>query len=532
MSILPHQNENVTNITDDNVNSFTVLLLAGRRPGLDPICTLYNTRYKALAPVSGEPMILHTLRSLESCEHISEIIVLAQEPDVLRAELEGYTKSNKVRFCSSQGGIAKTVLMAWEQYNINLPLLITTADNCLLRDDHLNDFIFKSLNASSDLSIGFARKENVVSHYPETRRTWIKFQDTEVTGCNLFLLHSEKSRNAIKYWSEFDSSPKKFIKMAWSLGPTFFVRYLIRRITINETFELLSQEIHTKVSPVFMENPDVAIDADKETDIRQIEAILKINSKQVEDNKPSKPDKLPVVIFDLDRTITTFGTYTPVLVYYALRHNPLRLIFIPIIILLLIAYKIKFINRKKLKSVMFRLLMGSPRKEELDKACNAYVDTVLNKKVNLEALFTIRNWRTKGAQLVLATASFDWLADVFGRRLKFDQVVATKSIEQNGNIVAGIDGENCYGEDKLKMLSDIIGSLPEIQKSGRDIWFYTDHHSDIPILELCTHPVAVNASKKLDSWVANTPNARLLNWNNTIMGIFRQRFLEAISDTY
>ena len=65
-----------------------VLLLAGNRPRPDPICIAYRTRYKALAPIGGAPMILLALRALEQSDRVSHIIVLAQEPERIREALD------------------------------------------------------------------------------------------------------------------------------------------------------------------------------------------------------------------------------------------------------------------------------------------------------------------------------------------------------------------------------------------------------------------------------------------------------------
>jgi HAD superfamily hydrolase (TIGR01490 family) len=514
----------------NNVNSFPVLLLAGHRTGFDPICSKFNKKYKALAPVSGIPMIMHALRSLETCDYISEIIVLAQEPEVLQSALAEYSFSNKVRFSQSEGSIAKTVLMTLEKNQLTLPVLITTADNCLLTAEHINDFLFKALKTSSDLSIGIVNKVNLLAQHPESRRTWIQFQDVAITGCNLFLMQGKGSNKVVEFWNEFETRPKKLLKLAWSLGPVFYLQYLRKKITLNKSFDVISKLVGAEVKPVFLDNPDIAIDADKLTDIDQIEVIFSQEKKVKENNAKGNEFITPIVIFDLDRTITTIGTFAPFLIYYALRHNPFRILSSPLIIVFMVAYKLGLLGRKRLKTIMFSLLLGHPKKEELDKTCNNYFDHLLRKRIHLDALFAIRAWRMNGAKLVLATASYDWMANIFARRLKFDQTIATKSIEKNGHILPGIDGENCYGNDKLKMVTDVLGPFNYIRDTGREIWFYTDHHSDIPLLELCTHPVAVNPTRKLEEWANKSEIAKKIIWPSGSNQTCSKSYLESISD--
>jgi len=490
----------------------TVLLLAGHRstPGL--LCDAYHEKYKSLIPVAGLPMILHPLKSLAAHTRVAEILVLAQEPEKLHKALSGHQPGNKVRFVKSSGSIANTVLSCINDYKLNYPILITTADNCLLGVEDIEEFLDKAYKDPSDISVAFASKQNVLAAFPQVRRTWIPFRDTELTGCNLFLLKNARSGELIRFWQTYENSPKKFLKLAMALGPGFFWSFIRKKLTMSEAFSRLSTIAGATVSPVLLDNPQVSIDADKYTDILQIDQILNKTGKAYSQRLPIEETNGPVVIFDLDRTITRGGTYTPFLAYYALNKQPWRLLFAPIIVILMLCYVLKLLDRKQLKSSMFGLLIGKPGQKELENVCQAFVDETLDKHVYPEALYTIREWQKKNARLVLATASYDWMATLFASRLMIDTVIATRSFVKNGKVVAGVVGENCYGQAKRTMIYDAIGPLLNSVDHPRDIWFYTDHHSDIPMLSSCNHPVGVNTTHKLANWIKSRPDGLLLDW--------------------
>jgi len=459
-------------------------------------------------------MILYPLNSLSLSEHVSEIIVLTQEPDVLKVALSSYQISHKVRFHKSSNSIAHSVLSCIEQYKLTLPLMVTTADNCLLKVEDIDLFLTQALDTSAELAIGFAQKDKVIAAYPEVRRTWLPFSDVEVTGCNLYLFTSDKSRELVSFWEKYETSPKKHFKLAWALGPALFWNFLFRKLSLAGTFRRISSITGIMVVPVLMENPAVSIDADKFTDIRQIESILARDIKNVIAEPVSQQSGRPLVIFDLDRTITSNGTYTPFLLNYALTQNPLRLLYFPLIMLFMLAHTLGLMDRKKLKSVMFGLLIGHPDKVDLDRICTAYVDRTLDNNIHPDALYTIREWQKKNAYLILATASYDWMANIFSQRLKFDKVIATQSILKDGKIVPGVDGENCYGMAKLRMVTAALETISERVLPKPDIWFYTDHHTDIPLLNICNHPVAVNATRKLRHWMQFRADGLSLDWQS------------------
>ena len=58
---------------------------------------------------------------------------------------------------------------------------------------------------------------------------------------------------------------------------------------------------------------------------------------------------MDVAIFDLDRTVTRFSTYTPFLLFAAFHRAPWRLMLFPIWILAMAGYVLGIYKRKYLK---------------------------------------------------------------------------------------------------------------------------------------------------------------------------------------
>ena len=98
---------------------------------------------------------------------------------------------------------------------------------------------------------------------------------------------------------------------------------------------------------------------------------------------------------------------------------------------------------------------------------------------------------------MLATASYRLYADAIAERLGFDDVIGTGSIiGLDERVHARIDGENAYGEAKLRMIADWVEKSGLTGKHGH-VRFYSDHVSDAPAFEWADEPVAVNPHGKL-----------------------------------
>ncbi len=215
-------------------------------------------------------------------------------------------------------------------------------------------------------------------------------------------------------------------------------------------------------------------------------------------------------IYDMDRTITRRATYTPFLLHCALRRNPWRLLLVPFVIVSMLAYVVKFIDRGRLKEINHRLLLGHKRHpRELKPLVDSFADRTVTTNIRPGALQAIARDKAEGRRLVMATASYRLYADAIGRSLGFDDVIGTGSIiGLDERVHAKIDGDNCYGPAKLRMITDWLG------KSGLKrghIRFYSDHASDAPVFEWADEAVAVNPHDRL-ARLARERGWRLEDW--------------------
>lgn len=205
-----------------------------------------------------------------------------------------------------------------------------------------------------------------------------------------------------------------------------------------------------------------------------------------------------LAIYDMDRTVTRHATYTPFLLHCATKRAPWRLLFLPLVILSMLAYVAKLIDRAKLKEINHHLLLGARiHPSELKPLVESFADKQLRTNIRPGALRAIARDKSEGRRLILATASYRLYADAIAARLGFDDVIGTNSIiGLDEHVHAKIAGENCYGPAKLRMIADWLESSGLKSTQGH-VRFYSDHVSDRPAFEWSDEPVAVNPHGKL-----------------------------------
>jgi HAD superfamily hydrolase (TIGR01490 family) len=210
-----------------------------------------------------------------------------------------------------------------------------------------------------------------------------------------------------------------------------------------------------------------------------------------------------IAIYDMDKTITVAPTWTRFVIGTAWARAPWRLALLPIAGLAIGAYGLKLIDRAQLKQVTQRLLIGATlAPQDANAAAARFADRIVATGLFPGALARIEADRAAGYRLVMATASYRFYVTAIAERLGFDAVIATGSqLTEDGRLRALIDGENCYGPAKLRMIRAWLAD-EGIERNGAYIRFYSDHVSDAPALDWADEAFAVHPHAALRTLAA------------------------------
>ena len=213
-------------------------------------------------------------------------------------------------------------------------------------------------------------------------------------------------------------------------------------------------------------------------------------------------------IFDLDKTITRQGTWSR-FVRYATGGGIGFWGKLPIVGGQALAYKAGFASRASVKERSISVYLEGQSRESLQKQADAFVVRDVAEGLRKEARGVIEAHRAAGDRLVIASAAVDLICDAMARELGFDGVICTGlDWGADGILRKRLDGENCYGEEKLRRVEAFF----EGQRPPGPIVFYSDHHTDLPCLKWADRGVAVNPSAKLRR-LAPKNNVETVNWD-------------------
>jgi HAD superfamily hydrolase (TIGR01490 family) len=203
----------------------------------------------------------------------------------------------------------------------------------------------------------------------------------------------------------------------------------------------------------------------------------------------------PLAIYDMDKTITRRATMPGWLVGWLIHEAPWRVLLAPAMITATLAYAARLVSRGRYKELMVALVMGrSVSATRVAARVESFVAGQLAHNLRAEAVAQIAADRNAGRRIVMATASNSFYAVAIGAALGIGDVISTRMRVDGDRLLARIDGENCYGAAKLRMVESWLAAHG---LSDAPIRFYSDHDSDAPMFERAAEPVAANPDATL-----------------------------------
>ena len=242
----------------------TVLILAGQREGvLDPLCEAASVSHKADAVIAGQKMLAYVTTALSAANMKTPFYVSGYKPE-----------SNDLYEVPSGSGPADSVRLALDAID-RFPCLVTTCDHPLLTAEMVKVFIAGAQTAGTDICVGLASQTVIQHAYPETKRTYLRFSDNAVSGCNLFWIANAEGLKAIDFWRDVQHLRKSPFKLARKVGISVGVKYAAGRLSLSGAFAYAAERIGITAAPVLLPFAEAAIDVDKPSDLALVEDILR-----------------------------------------------------------------------------------------------------------------------------------------------------------------------------------------------------------------------------------------------------------------
>jgi phosphatidylglycerophosphatase C len=182
----------------------------------------------------------------------------------------------------------------------------------------------------------------------------------------------------------------------------------------------------------------------------------------------------PIVGFDFDGTLTVRDSFNAFLLWNA---GPAQAI---LCVARLAPAVLRYLfdrDRARLKSAALRVFLRGKSLAWAQGRAETFAKRA--RLLRPDALTCWENWRARGAQLVIVTASPDFIVAPFARRLGASLLIATRvDTDDRERLTGALLGRNCRGAEKVARLREVFG--PDVRLEAA----YGDTSGDREMLAL------------------------------------------------
>lgn len=254
--------------------SGSILILAGRRPGaVDALAEAHGVADKCLVPVAGRPMIAHVMES--AADSSADRVFVSTHHAALLADLNDPVTEllgKRLIVVPAADNLADSVLAVAGV--ARFPLLVTTADNCLLTPATIAEIEAEAMRLDADAGVALARREDVLAVHPEGQRRFYEFSDVAVSNCNAYWIGHPGALRAAEAFRGGGQFVKKPMRIVRAFGLINLLRFHFGLGPIHHIFQRISRQMKVEVAPLLVSNGATAIDVDNDRSLRVTEALM------------------------------------------------------------------------------------------------------------------------------------------------------------------------------------------------------------------------------------------------------------------
>jgi HAD superfamily hydrolase (TIGR01490 family) len=204
--------------------------------------------------------------------------------------------------------------------------------------------------------------------------------------------------------------------------------------------------------------------------------------------KRNAPNAAAIAFFDLDGTLVV-GQTQRLLVSYMHRQGMVGVGFLIAVGLWFAAYRLGLVKATDNARGRAAGLMRGRSAEEVAALMDTFTREELVPRLHGGALTALRGHQERGDEVVIVSAALMPVVEGLARHLRVGSCEGTRLAVLNGVFTGMVSGKALYGPEKALAARRI---LDERGTDAESCSAYADHETDVELLELVGHAVAVN----------------------------------------
>jgi HAD superfamily hydrolase (TIGR01490 family) len=139
-------------------------------------------------------------------------------------------------------------------------------------------------------------------------------------------------------------------------------------------------------------------------------------------------------------------------------------------------------------------------KKFLDELHLKYMDEVIRPMMTVKAQALVDVHKKNGDLCVVITATNSFVTKPIATAYGIEHLIGSDPEMVNGEYTGGVSGVPSFKEGKVTRINQFLAERGKTLTDFETSYFYSDSHNDLPLMQLVTNPVAVDADEILTAY--------------------------------
>ena len=247
------------------------LVVAGGvpRPN-DPLFIYSQGQPKALITIGGRTMLEWVVDALQGAKSVDNVLVVGLDSG------SDLSFRQPVRFLPDQGNLVANGLAGISWLKEHSPgssrVLLSSADIPAVTSEIVDRFVEMCRPFDSYIYYSFVLEETLEARFPNSRRTFVPLKGARVAGGDISIASPEIANADPELLEALASGRKAAWKLARIVGFRTLLRFLLRRLDIEEVAKLGTRMAGFPVEIIVSPFAEMAMDVDRPEQVKLLSA--------------------------------------------------------------------------------------------------------------------------------------------------------------------------------------------------------------------------------------------------------------------
>ncbi len=266
---------------------YPLMIMAGSPPERDALMEYADTDYKTLIDIEGKPMINYVIDAIIAAEVASYILIVGLPED--KVTLPDTFDHDKISFIHIEGPLFKktfgggTELVRLSQdhpelFKDNRYMIMVNGDIPTVTPAAIHDFLDQIGEPDAKFYHSASHKDSMEAKFPDSHRSWIHIKGkNDYCGGDIDFINVDTILENYELIKKISENRKLLVKALLKLSPFFLIKYLLRRISIDDVEEVLTKLFGFESRVIICEHPEIVFDIDKPSQLDMAREYIKLH---------------------------------------------------------------------------------------------------------------------------------------------------------------------------------------------------------------------------------------------------------------